>query len=335
VCWPFSTFSLFKAATNMNRGHGYPGSHSGGLGEDYSYVAPESEPFSGGEGGGIPPVSIGVPGMGGRGQPNGPQLIWDGNVGLFYDSMANLHFDNRANLHVDASSGTYYDLMNGLYQDQSTGQWLPMYGESSYSPSSPYRGMERQWSQESDENQGYDEDDFQMNEVEALMEQDLRHLAEAEEARLTTNKSLNTNKASNLKESHADVEIIAPDDEDEVDTEPSLPPFAHEIWFPECRDCSCCAGFKHGCKCCTGKSKSCKHPGCVRVPDIAPAPSVAPKLNSNASVFQPKVAACTTTQVDAGVQEKDKVASATGSTVAAVPSSVAQYDSEYDIVAND
>jgi hypothetical protein len=33
----------------------------------------------------------------------------------------------------------------------------------------------------------------------------------------------------------------------------SLPPHlqkhAQEFWFPECRDCSCCKGFKHGCRC--------------------------------------------------------------------------------------
>ena len=29
---------------------------------------------------------------------------------------------------------------------------------------------------------------------------------------------------------------------------------AAEFWFPECRDCSCCKGYKHGCDCCrTGK----------------------------------------------------------------------------------
>lgn len=25
---------------------------------------------------------------------------------------------------------------------------------------------------------------------------------------------------------------------------------AAEFWFPECRNCSCCKGFKHGCDCC-------------------------------------------------------------------------------------
>lgn len=38
-----------------------------------------------------------------------------------------------------------------------------------------------------------------------------------------------------------------------------LPPHAEEFWFPECRDCSCCSGYKHGCSCCrTQGMRSCK-----------------------------------------------------------------------------
>jgi len=38
-----------------------------------------------------------------------------------------------------------------------------------------------------------------------------------------------------------------------------LPPHANEFWFPECRDCNCCKGYKHGCQCCTKEGKrSCK-----------------------------------------------------------------------------
>jgi len=29
-----------------------------------------------------------------------------------------------------------------------------------------------------------------------------------------------------------------------------LPPHAEEFWFPECRNCTCCHGYKHGCGCC-------------------------------------------------------------------------------------
>jgi len=40
---------------------------------------------------------------------------------------------------------------------------------------------------------------------------------------------------------------------------------AADFWFPESRNCTCCAGFKHGCKCCkSGKGViSCTDPGCV------------------------------------------------------------------------
>jgi len=36
---------------------------------------------------------------------------------------------------------------------------------------------------------------------------------------------------------------------------------AAEFWFPECRECTCCNGFKHGCKCCTGGLTSCSCAG--------------------------------------------------------------------------
>ena len=34
---------------------------------------------------------------------------------------------------------------------------------------------------------------------------------------------------------------------------------AHEYWFPECRDCGCCRGYKYGCVCVQGRvSTMCK-----------------------------------------------------------------------------
>jgi hypothetical protein len=30
-----------------------------------------------------------------------------------------------------------------------------------------------------------------------------------------------------------------------------------EIWYPECRDCGCCQGFKHGCACCPSNNGVC------------------------------------------------------------------------------
>lgn len=32
---------------------------------------------------------------------------------------------------------------------------------------------------------------------------------------------------------------------------------AAEFWFPECRECSCCQGFKYGCKCAASNGGSC------------------------------------------------------------------------------
>jgi hypothetical protein len=33
---------------------------------------------------------------------------------------------------------------------------------------------------------------------------------------------------------------------------------AAEFWFPECRDCSCCKGFKHGCSCASANTGVCR-----------------------------------------------------------------------------
>ena len=50
---------------------------------------------------------------------------------------------------------------------------------------------------------------------------------------------------------------------------PDLPPHADEFWFPECRDCACCNGYKHGCQCCAKQGmRQCK---CVG-PSCTPAP---------------------------------------------------------------
>lgn len=43
-----------------------------------------------------------------------------------------------------------------------------------------------------------------------------------------------------------------------------LSSFAGEFWFPECRNCPCCKGFKHGCDCCkSGGVTTCKDPNCI------------------------------------------------------------------------
>jgi hypothetical protein len=51
---------------------------------------------------------------------------------------------------------------------------------------------------------------------------------------------------------------------------------AAEFWFPECRDCSCCKGFKYGCNCAASNGGSC---ACVADDDV---PVVAtPPNNAN------------------------------------------------------
>lgn len=42
-----------------------------------------------------------------------------------------------------------------------------------------------------------------------------------------------------------------------------LSPHAAEFWFPECRNCPCCKGHRHGCACCTGGVNTCTHPDCL------------------------------------------------------------------------
>lgn len=42
-----------------------------------------------------------------------------------------------------------------------------------------------------------------------------------------------------------------------------LSPHAAEFWFPECRNCPCCKGFKHGCPCRSPAVDSCTHAECI------------------------------------------------------------------------
>jgi len=44
--------------------------------------------------------------------------------------------------------------------------------------------------------------------------------------------------------------------------ERSLTKYANEFWFPECRNCICCEGFKHGCKCCVNGVIACTDAFC-------------------------------------------------------------------------
>ena len=62
-------------------------------------------------------------------------------------------------------------------------------------------------------------------------------------------------------EEEMDQDASAPPDNVPDGGQTRLPPHmvqhAAEFWFPECRDCSCCQGFKHGCKCAAANGGSC------------------------------------------------------------------------------
>lgn len=52
---------------------------------------------------------------------------------------------------------------------------------------------------------------------------------------------------------------------------------AAEFWFPECRDCTCCKGFKHGCTCSPSNYGVCSVCSGVQT---APPPSAAPPVSA-------------------------------------------------------
>ena len=65
---------------------------------------------------------------------------------------------------------------------------------------------------------------------------------------------------------------------------------AKEFWFPECRNCACCKGFKHGCECCTAGVDTCAKGDCINAEfatqvatDLASRASDAPENGSNAA----------------------------------------------------
>jgi hypothetical protein len=68
-----------------------------------------------------------------------------------------------------------------------------------------------------------------------------------------------------------------------------LSPHANEFWFPECRNCPCCKGFKHGCPCRAGSVNTCTHPDCENAEysakvatDLASRPAPVPIVTNNA-----------------------------------------------------
>ena len=58
-----------------------------------------------------------------------------------------------------------------------------------------------------------------------------------------------------MEEIHAEMEGQQQHQQPQVQQQPQvvLPPHAEEFWFPECRNCTCCHGYKHGCGCCITK----------------------------------------------------------------------------------
>jgi len=62
---------------------------------------------------------------------------------------------------------------------------------------------------------------------------------------------------------HSDIHTSSTDDENmnSMEVRSSLPSgiarYAAEIWYPECRDCGCCQGFKHGCNCAASNKRIC------------------------------------------------------------------------------
>ena len=61
---------------------------------------------------------------------------------------------------------------------------------------------------------------------------------------------------------------------------------AAEFWFPECRNCECCTGYKHGCKCCVGGVTQCS---CVSGgAPVASSTSSAPVTSAPVSSSSPK-----------------------------------------------
>lgn len=64
---------------------------------------------------------------------------------------------------------------------------------------------------------------------------------------------------------------------------------AAEFWFPECRNCPCCNGFKHGCQCCKGGVNTCTNANCLSTEPVAGQSQAAPAGASTAAPAVSKV----------------------------------------------
>lgn len=79
---------------------------------------------------------------------------------------------------------------------------------------------------------------------------------------------------------------------------------AAEFWFPECRNCECCTGYKHGCKCCVGDVTQCS---CLNSNVSTDAKDITSTNTSNTQVDD--VAASNVTQVEGTLSMKDETPS--------------------------
>jgi hypothetical protein len=73
----------------------------------------------------------------------------------------------------------------------------------------------------------------------------------------------------------------------------ALSAHAAEFWFPECRNCECCKGFKHGCACCKGGVNTCTGATCVDAAftqqvssDLASRPAVTPTTSTSSAAYK-------------------------------------------------
>jgi hypothetical protein len=158
------------------------------------------------------------------------------------------------NLIIQGFQGYY----NSNYQNQAQqygSQYNDAYGNASYYQGYPqqeyYEGYE-DYEYDHDDNPDLDEDDFiKMEELNREM-----GLADSPSPSMSRSYSAPTRQSGG---SGSFVPAGAMPSQNGV-----LSPHAAEFWFPECRDCPCCKGHKHGCACCKeGGQTSCTHAQCV------------------------------------------------------------------------
>ena len=79
----------------------------------------------------------------------------------------------------------------------------------------------------------------------------------------------------------------------------NLSALAGEFWFPECRDCVCCQGFKHGCACCkTSGALQCTEPFCggLTTPSLQTGYSTTPAVRRSVPPPVPATASTASSQ---------------------------------------